>query len=213
MAKKIDRCQVVRNHSGDEGRAKSGDIYVVDGEPVAGMVKISRQRFNALFKNGLVIPLGPEGSAAPGKRKIDPPAPTKVVKPAPNKVDPPAPAKVEKPKTKTAGAPTTRSGSRPTSTRKKSSETGRPGSRSGKAAPPASSSAAASPRAKSDLPDGTREESTTDESGMRGTRRGSKSSPSTTPGASPHGETASIPATGDGGSNTRSPADDSAGLD
>ena len=216
MAKKIERCQVVRNHSGDEGRAKSGDIYIVQGEPVPGMVKITLQRFMALAKNGLVIPIGVEGSAAPGKRpakaKMDPPAPNKVQGPGSNKVDPDAPGKVEKPKTKPGAAPTTRTGSRPTSTRSKSSKTGQPGSQPGKPAPRASSSAAASPPAKSDHPAGTPAESTTAESAKRGKRRGSASSPLTTHGASPHGGIASTPAIGDGGSNTKNPADDSAGL-
>lgn len=211
---KVERCKVLKTYSGEEGRPKYGDIFIVDGEPVPGMVKISHARYRQLRKNMLVEPLGDLLDATPHGRKADEGRKTKVDPPAPNKVRGPDQKKAPAKKKKSGGTGTGQArGSARSKTSEQKSARPRNGSPDGQPEQPASSSAAGSQRGGSAGAQGDPAASTTSESGKRGKRRGSRSGASTTHGSSPHSGTSSTHATSDGGESTKNPADDSAGLE
>lgn len=197
MAKKavIERCRVLRTYSGEEGRPRKGDVFVVEGKPVEGLTQITLLRFNSLFKRGLVEPTTAD-AATGGKTDEE----------RKDKRAPEHPKKVERDSKKKRPAAAT---VRPQPGRK----TGLPGNGPdggliGGEGPLSSSEAEQAQGAKAQTKD-VPAASTGQQPLKRGERREPSSSPSTTPTGSTKDSTPSTAATSDGGKSTRPDAGES----
>jgi hypothetical protein len=181
--REIEICVVQRAYGGAEGiRVKAGTRFAV-GAKVDGMQTITKPRYNELLTRHLVRPLAEaDQAAAPAAR------PTRR-RPVVNQNDQSGPAPVT-------------SESLRDITRRRSQDP----------APPAPKEII---RPLSGSPDGTAKPSLSSpeaqaSSSSTSTRRGrrrSDPSPSTTPSASPHGPTSSMPVTGHGGEPSTAPKD------